>query len=228
MAHEIWSTLKKFHEGNDHVKTGLFETYRREYENFIQLARDTIGTMFSQFQPIVNKMRANKAQLPYDDHERSLKFIHALDRRVWEMKVLAIIKSPNYETLIVDVLFNKLKTTEIDHQTLPKIENPGAHIMALVSWGGASSNHSIDMFALSSLLIITGEQLESLSNEKLALLTSRFTWFHNNHMSQRCGWSKDECYNYGDPDHFVSSCPKKGKLERLAHVTTTLVSARAS
>ena len=27
MAHEIWSTLKKFHEGNDHVKTRLFETY---------------------------------------------------------------------------------------------------------------------------------------------------------------------------------------------------------
>jgi hypothetical protein len=24
MAHEIWSTLEKFHEGNDHVKTRLF------------------------------------------------------------------------------------------------------------------------------------------------------------------------------------------------------------
>jgi hypothetical protein len=34
-AHEIWSTLEEFHEGNDHVKTRLFETYRREYENFV-------------------------------------------------------------------------------------------------------------------------------------------------------------------------------------------------
>jgi hypothetical protein len=34
-AHEIWSTLEKFHEGNDHVKTRLFETYRREYKNFV-------------------------------------------------------------------------------------------------------------------------------------------------------------------------------------------------
>jgi hypothetical protein len=32
-THEIWSTLEKFLEGNDHVKTRLFEMYRREYEN---------------------------------------------------------------------------------------------------------------------------------------------------------------------------------------------------
>jgi hypothetical protein len=27
MTHEIWSTLERFHEGNDHVKTRLFEKY---------------------------------------------------------------------------------------------------------------------------------------------------------------------------------------------------------
>jgi hypothetical protein len=35
MAHETWSTLEKFLEGNDHVKTRLFETYLREYKNFV-------------------------------------------------------------------------------------------------------------------------------------------------------------------------------------------------
>jgi hypothetical protein len=39
-AHEIWSTLEKFHEGNDHVKTTLFEMYRRKYDNFVPLAGD--------------------------------------------------------------------------------------------------------------------------------------------------------------------------------------------
>jgi hypothetical protein len=38
MSHETWPTLKKFHEGNDHVKIILFEIYQREYENFVQLA----------------------------------------------------------------------------------------------------------------------------------------------------------------------------------------------
>jgi hypothetical protein len=45
------------------------------------LVGETIDTIFSQFQSIENKMRANKAQLPYDDHERALKLLHALDRR---------------------------------------------------------------------------------------------------------------------------------------------------
>jgi hypothetical protein len=100
-------------------------------------------------------MRANKMQLPYDDHEKALKLLHALDHRVWEVKVLAIIKLPNYETLTMDELFSKLKSTEIDHQTRPNIENPSANTMTLVSRGGSSYNPSPVMFALSSLLTIT-------------------------------------------------------------------------
>jgi hypothetical protein len=62
-------------------------------------------------------MRANKAQLPYDDHERALKLLHDLDRMVWDVKILAIIESPNYEIVIVDELFNKIKSIEIDDHT---------------------------------------------------------------------------------------------------------------
>jgi hypothetical protein len=44
-------------------------------------------------------MRANKPQLPYEDHERALKLLYALDRKVWNVKVSAIIESANYDTL---------------------------------------------------------------------------------------------------------------------------------
>jgi hypothetical protein len=125
-------------------------------------------------------MCANRAQLPYDDHDRALKLLHALDRRVREVKVLAIIESPNYETLTMDELFNKLKSTEIYHQTRAKIENPVAPTMALVFGCGSSSNPSPSMFSLSSLLSITEEQVDTLGDEELALVTSRFMWFHNN------------------------------------------------
>jgi hypothetical protein len=60
-------------------------------------------------------MRVNKAQLLYDDHEKALKLLHALDQRVWEVKVSAIIESPNHETLTLVEIFIKLKSTEIDH-----------------------------------------------------------------------------------------------------------------
>jgi len=124
---------REYHEGMSWVKTRLFETHHREYENFVQLPGESVDSMFSHFQSIMNKMRKNKLQLPYDDHERALKLVHALDRRVWEIKVAAIIESPNYETLTVDELFSKLKSTEIDLQSRAKVENPSAPTMAHVS-----------------------------------------------------------------------------------------------
>jgi hypothetical protein len=59
-------------------------------------------------------MRVNKVQLSYDDHERALKLLYALDWKVWDVKVTAIIESLGYETLTVDELFSKLKSVEID------------------------------------------------------------------------------------------------------------------
>jgi hypothetical protein len=102
-------------------------------------------------------MHANKVQLPYDEHERALMLLHVLDRKVWEVKVLAIIESPNYETVTMDELFNKLKSIKIEHEVQSKIENPGAPTMALVSGGGSSSNPLPALFDLSTLLTITEE-----------------------------------------------------------------------
>jgi hypothetical protein len=91
-----------------------------------------------------------------------MKLLYALDQSVWEVKVLAIIESPNYETLTMDELFSKLKSTVIDHQTRTNIENRGAPTMVLVSGGGSSSHLAPVMFALSSLLTITEKKVESL------------------------------------------------------------------
>jgi hypothetical protein len=131
--------LQSYHEGTAQVKTRLYETYKREYENFTQLDGESIDAIFSRFQTIINKMRANKTQLPYDDHERALKLLYALDQKVWDVKVTVIIESSGYETLTVDELFSKLKSTEIDYQTQAKLKNPSAPTMALVSGNGSSS-----------------------------------------------------------------------------------------
>jgi len=84
-------------------------------------------------------MQANKPQLPYDDHERALKLLYALVRKVWDVKLSAIIESTNYDTLTVDELFSKLKSIEIDYQTQAKIKNPSAPTMALVLGNNSSS-----------------------------------------------------------------------------------------
>jgi hypothetical protein len=64
------------------VKTILFDTYHRHYV-FLVLVD-------------CQQDACEQAHLPYDDHERALKLLHALDQRVSEVKASAIIESPNH------------------------------------------------------------------------------------------------------------------------------------
>ena len=60
---EIWSLLSAHHEGTATIKARLVETYRREYENFIQKSGESIDDLFGHFQSIINKLRVNSAPL---------------------------------------------------------------------------------------------------------------------------------------------------------------------
>ncbi|XP_022683469.1 uncharacterized protein LOC111257696 [Setaria italica] len=213
LAHEIWSRLQSFHEGNSQVKARLFETYRREYENFVHLPSESADALFQRFLAIVNKMKANITILPYTDHNRALKIIHALDHEVWGTKVDAIIESPNYKTLSTDELFAKLKSTEVDKRLRAKQGSPtNPSSMALMSGSGqpkALSNSSSMLFALSSLLSVLDEQLEVLDDDELALITRRFMRFNDNHKNWRR--SNNNCFECGKPGHFTADCPDKNK-----------------
>jgi hypothetical protein len=132
LACKIWE--QDAHVGNAQVQARLFVTYRGEYENFTHLPGESIDAMFQRFTVIVNNMRANVVVLPYDDHDRAIKLLHSLDRTVWSGKVEAILESEKYETLTVDELFSKLKSSEVDRGVRAKIENPtDPHSLALVS-----------------------------------------------------------------------------------------------
>ena len=88
------------------MRARLFASYQREYKNFMHLPSESVDVMFHQFTSIVNNMKANVTELPYDDHDRALKLLHTLDHTVWGAKVEAIEESSAYETLTVDELFS--------------------------------------------------------------------------------------------------------------------------
>jgi hypothetical protein len=96
---------------------------------------------------VVNNMRANVAVLPYDDHDRAVKLFHSLDRTAWSGNVEAILESEKYETLIVDELFSKLMSFEVDRGVHAKIENLiDPHSLALVSGSRTNANCLRDNF----------------------------------------------------------------------------------
>jgi hypothetical protein len=109
-------------------------TYRKGYENFTHLPGESIDAMFLRFTVIVNNMRANVAVLPSDYHDRAVELLHSLDHTVWSGKVEAILDLKKYETLMVDELFSKLKSSEVDRGVHAKIKNPTSpHSLPLVS-----------------------------------------------------------------------------------------------
>jgi hypothetical protein len=117
--------------------------------------------MFQRFTGIVNNMRANVVVLLYDDHDMAIKLLHSLDHTVWSEKVEAILESEKYETLTVDEMFSKLKSSEVDHGVRAKIENPtDPHSLALVSVSRTNANMSSRHFSLSCLFLC---QMKSLT-----------------------------------------------------------------
>jgi hypothetical protein len=81
---------------------------------------------------VVNNMRANVDVLPYDDHDRAVKLLHSLDRTIWGGKFEAIVEPEKYDTLMVNELFSKLKSAEVDRGMTAKLEGPtDSHSLAL-------------------------------------------------------------------------------------------------
>jgi hypothetical protein len=207
LACRIWEQLKNAHAGNAQVQARLFATYQREYENFTHLLGESIDAMFQRFTVIVNNMRANVAVLPYDDHDRAVKLLHSLDRTVWSGKVEAILESEKYETLTVDELYSKLKSSEVDRGVRAKIENPtDPHSMALMCGSRTNANMSSRQFFLYCLVSMPDEEFDMLGEEDLALSSSRFERMYMNQKNARR--SSGMCYRCGKHRHFIAECPE--------------------
>jgi hypothetical protein len=126
---------------------------------------ESIDALFQRFTVIVNNMRANVDVLPYDDHDRAVKLLHSLDRMIWGRKFEAIVESEKDDILMVNELFSKLKSAEVDRGMTAKLEGPtDSHSLALVggSKGKANTNPSTRMFSFSSLMSMTDEELTCL------------------------------------------------------------------
>jgi hypothetical protein len=177
----IWLELKNAHAGNVDVQARLYATYQREYENFTHLPDESIDALFQRFTVVLTNMRANVEVLSYDDHDRVVKLLHTLDRTVWEGKVEDILESEKYTTLMVNGLFSKLKSVEVDQGLPARLESPAdSHSLALIGDRVAkpNTNASSRMYSLSSLMSLPNEEFDVLGEDELALLTRRFERLH--------------------------------------------------
>lgn len=122
------------------------------------------------------------------------------------------MESASYATLTVDELFSKLKSSEIDMNLRTKTEKPSDQIALMSSSKEKLANPSHGYFSfVSYLMSLTEEQLEEVDDDDLALLSKRFSRFHDNRMNRN--WSRNSCFNCGKPGHYAADCPDKFKVK---------------
>jgi hypothetical protein len=120
------------------------------------------------------------------------------------------VESEKYDTLMVNELFSKLKSAEVDRGTTTKLDGlTDSHSLALVggSKGKANTNPSTRMFSFSSLMSMPDEEFDVLGEDELALLTRQFEKLHENRVNMRR--NTRTCFQCGKPGHFVADCPEK-------------------
>jgi hypothetical protein len=110
--------------------------------------------------------------------------------------------------LLVDELLSKLKSSKVDRKLRAKFENPiDSHSLALVSGSGLgfNTNPSTRQFYLPYLVLMLDEEFKVLSEDDLALLSTRFGQMYENRKETR----KNSSMYYRRCDkmrHFIVEC----------------------
>jgi hypothetical protein len=112
---------------------------------------------------------------------------------VWGMKITALEESANFAILDTEKLFSRLKSHELFRKGHPN-HDASLSSKALITSahvGGHDTNptnttvSSALEFALSSLVITSDEQYESISNDEIVLLAKKFCALHKFHKERR-------------------------------------------
>jgi hypothetical protein len=134
------------------------------------------------------------------------------------MKITALKKFINFATLDTEKLFSKLKSHELSHKGHPNHDvSPTSKVLITSARvDGYDANPIITIsssleFALSSLVVASDEQYESIPDDEIALLARKFHVLHKFCKERRR--SPRGCFEYGDTTHFITDCPKRTKLD---------------
>jgi hypothetical protein len=155
--------------------------------------------------------------LAYSDNEYAKQLLYDLDDHVWGMKITALDESADFATLDTEKLFSNLKSYELSRKCHPN-HNTSLTSKALITSahvGGHDANptnivSSALEFAMSSLVVASDEQYESIPNDEIALLARKFRALHK--FRKERGRSPRGCFKCDNTTHFITDCPKRKKF----------------
>ncbi len=171
-ANEIWKALNNFHTGSTNIKELQKDVFKKDYIKFEMSSGESLDDYLGRFNKILSDLRSvdDSCDVNYSQSEIAHHFMNGLDMIVCDVKVTSIQESVDMNTLILDVLYSKLKTYEMNILSKKKDSKSTAVV--------SSSGSSLDTSPKDVLVIfnaLSNDQLEEISDEDLVLVANRFS-----------------------------------------------------
>jgi hypothetical protein len=215
-AHDVWLKLCNSYEGSSEIKSSRDDTYNRQYQTFAKKPGESLDDCFARFESIMSSLHSY-GPLAYSDSEHAKELLYALDDHVWGMKITALEEFAGFATRDKEKLFSKLKSHELSHKGHPNHDasRTSKALVPSTRVDGHDANLTTTVsfaleFALSSLVVASDEQHESIPDDEIALLVRKFHALHKFCKERRR--SPKGCFECDDTTHFITDCPKRKKL----------------
>ncbi|GJU37691.1 zf-CCHC domain-containing protein [Tanacetum coccineum] len=217
-AQNIWDSLITTHQGNKQVKDNKIDLFVQKYEEFTITDDETIDCAFSRFNTIITSLKALDESFSSRNHVR--KFLRALPSK-WRPKVTAIEESKDLSKLSLDELVGNLKVYEIVLEKDLEIAK--------------NKKEKYKSLALKARQVLSDDDTSSSdsNDEEYAMAVRDFKKFFRRRGKfvrqpyddkknfRKIKEDKKEerrCFKCGDPNHFISDCPKKISGDQKAFV----------
>jgi hypothetical protein len=157
--------------------------------------------------------------LAYSNNLRAKQLLYALNDHIWDMKIIVLEESADFTILETEKLCSKVKSHELSRKDCPNynasLTSKTFITSARVDGHDADPTNttvSSDLgFVLSSLVVPSDEQYESILNDEIALLVRKFRTLHKFRKERMR--SPMSCFECGDTTHFIADCHKRKKLD---------------
>jgi hypothetical protein len=214
IAHDIWLKLCNSYEGSSEIKSSHKDTYNSRYQTFSKKPGESLDHCFDRFESIVSNLHSY-GPLAYSDNEHAKQLMYVFDDYVWGMEITALEESTDFATLDTEKLFSKFKSHELSRKGRPNhdasLTNKALITSACVGGHDANLTNTISSsleFALSSLIVASDEQYESISDDEITLMARKFRALRKERRRSPRG-----CFECGDTTHFIVDCPKRKKFD---------------
>ncbi|GJU82493.1 zf-CCHC domain-containing protein [Tanacetum coccineum] len=219
-AKDVWKSLVITHQGNKQVKDNKIDLFVQQYEQFIISDDESMDCAFARFNTIVISLKAFDESFSSRNHVR--KFLRALLTK-WRLKVTAIEESKDLSTLLLDGLIGNLKVYEL--------------VLEKDSEASKNKKEKYKSLALKAKKVSSDEEVScsDSDDEEYAmavrdfkkLFKGRGKFIRQPHddkknirraKEEKKGKEERRCFKCGDPNHFISDCPKHSFNDQKAFV----------